>query len=86
MSSVASLTAEEAATLSNYPTIPPPPGVKSNFINPKDHNVTLYVIPSLFLGIMIMFLLNRVYAKICIVRRYTWDDCRVFSLAGGDFD
>ena len=81
-SMASSATSLNPAELASYPIIPPPPGVVSNFINPETHNLPLFIIPSLFLGVMGIFVLNRVYTKTCITRKYTWDDrkCRMPAL------
>ena len=57
----------------------PPDGVAPNFLHPIDQNQPLYIEGSLLLGIAIPFLLNRVYNKIWIDRKLTWDDCEAFS-------
>ena len=45
-----------------------------NFTNPPDHGKLQVVVTSLLLGITILFLLSRVYMKVFIVKKYTWDD------------
>lgn len=73
---LAKLTPQQLASLSDYPTLQPPAGVKSNFANPQSQNVPLFVVTSLLLGTMGAFVLNRVYTKMFIVRKYSWDDCK----------
>ena len=60
----------------NQPVLPPPPGVMPNFTNPPDHGKLQIVVTSLLLGVTVLFLLNRVYMKVFIVKKYTWDDCK----------
>ena len=59
---------------SDQPLIPPPPGVTSNFTNPPDHGGLQIIVTSLLLGVTTLFLLSRIYLKVCIVKIYTWDD------------
>ena len=73
--SLSSLTPEELSALSSYPTLPPPPGVMPNFMDPENQNQPLIVVASLLLVIMGAIVLNRAYCKIFIVRKYSWDDC-----------
>ena len=68
------LTPREPKHASNQPLIPPPPGVTSNFTNPPDHGRLEIVMTSLLLGVTTCFLLSRVYMKVYIVKKYTWDD------------
>lgn len=69
---------QQLATVTAYP---PPVGIESNFVNPENRNRPLYVVTSLLLGIMILFIINRAYTKTFIVRKYSWDDRKSYSLA-----
>ena len=68
------LTPREAKLASNQPLIPPPPGVTPNFTNPPDHGRLQIVVTSFLLGVTAVFLLSRVYLKVYIIKKYTWDD------------
>lgn len=74
--SIANLTPEQPNSLSNYSVLQPPPGVVPNFVSLENQDRTLLVATSLELGIMIVFVLNRFYAKSFLVRKYSWDDCQ----------
>ena len=62
--------------LSNYPLLPPPEGVTSDFTNPPNHAKPQIVVTSLLLGITAILILNRVYMKTFIARKYMLDDCK----------
>ena len=72
---------------SDQPLISPPPGVTSNFTNPPNHGRLQIVVTSLLLGVTAVFLLSRIYLKVHIVKKYTWDDCKFMKvLAVSDFN
>lgn len=74
-SRVASLVArQESQLLSNYPITPPPEGVTPDFTNPTNHGKVETVVTSILLGITVIFILNRIYVKTFIVRKYMLDD------------
>ncbi|KAF2687354.1 hypothetical protein K458DRAFT_429292 [Lentithecium fluviatile CBS 122367] len=60
--------------LANMPGMPPPSGVKSNFVNPETQAPQCIAIVSIFLGIMIITLAMRLYTRIYVVKRTGWDD------------
>ena len=62
--------------LSIIPVRMPPNGVKSNFGDAPNNNKPMFAVTSPFLVIMALFFLNRMYTKSCIVRKYSWDDCK----------
>ena len=62
--------------LSSTPLASPPDAVQSNFGDAANRNISVYVVCSVFLAIMLCFYVNRIYTKIYIVRRYSWDDCK----------
>ena len=59
--------------------IPPPPGVQSNLKNPEDDGFVVIIVGSILVGIMMVFLIVRLYAKILVVRRASWDDCELLT-------
>ena len=71
--------------LSSMPLQPPPNGVQSNFGDAENNNTPMYVVCSLFLAIMLCFFVNRIYTKIYIVRKFSWDDgkSRTYGIANG---
>lgn len=61
--------------LSHIPLGPPPPGLKSNFVNPKNQKGVAEAVMCIFMVIMILFVTVRMYAKLRISRAPGWDDC-----------
>ena len=74
------LTAHQLAKITNIPVLLPPPGVRPNFDNPESNSQTFFVVTSILLVIATLLTANRVYAKTCIIRKYTTDDCRFLSM------
>lgn len=74
------LTREESQLLSNYPLLPPPEGVTPDFTNPDNHGKPQTVVSSFLLFITAVFILNRVYMKTFIARKYMLDDRRSFLI------
>ena len=60
--------------LSSTPVESPPDGVQPNYGDAENNNTPMYVVCSVFLAIMLCFYVNRIYTKIYIVQRYSWDD------------
>ena len=67
-------------SLANLPAGYPPNGVIANFDDPYTLAPLLYALGSVFVFIMLCFVAARFYAKVFIVRSYSWDD-REFYLA-----
>lgn len=59
----------------NIPAIPPPPGVVSNFNNPKTLAPSLIAVNATFLSLMLIAVSIRIYSRGFIVRALGWDDC-----------
>jgi len=55
--------------------LPPPPGVKANFANPKSIAYQILIPAVLFPVIAITFCIVRLYTKRSILRLVTSDDC-----------
>ncbi len=71
-STISSLvTPDELQLISNYPVLPPPEGVTSNFMNYGKPQV---VVSSLLLCISATFFMNCVYMKSFIIGKYKLDD------------
>lgn len=77
-SSLSNMSPEE---LASYPALPPPLGILPNFDNAPNRNMTFLAVTSLLLGIMALFVLNRLYAKKVLIRKYKWDDCKSDELS-----
>ena len=55
--------------------VPPPPGVTSNFVDPPSNGLPFFVVTSILLVLVVVSVINRVYAKAFIIRKWTMDDC-----------
>ncbi|KAM0797970.1 hypothetical protein BDR22DRAFT_974886 [Usnea florida] len=64
----------DSSNTSDQPFLPPPPGTVPNFTKPDTIGRTLTVTCSIFLVIMAAFVMVRIYTKIWIFRKATWDD------------
>lgn len=62
------------------PTQPPPPGVTSNFANPKSIGYEAYIVTSIALTLMIPVVILRIYARAFVIRKVGWDDCKLIHL------
>ena len=69
MESPPSLTAIE-----DQPLSAPPPGVIPNLENPQSRAFELFVTASVCLPLIIFFASLRLYAKVAILKKWTWDD------------
>ncbi|KAH8667571.1 hypothetical protein BGZ60DRAFT_409543 [Tricladium varicosporioides] len=65
---------ELLAYFAQTPAIPPPDGVQTNFTNPETRALTQVITTSIILGFVLLFFLNRVYSKVFLMRKLTWDD------------
>jgi hypothetical protein len=54
-----------------------PDGVMSNLVNPSTLAPLLYSLSSTFVLIMLGFVVARVYHKTYVLKKYTWDDCKI---------
>ncbi|KAG9234946.1 hypothetical protein BJ875DRAFT_440805 [Amylocarpus encephaloides] len=64
--------------LFNAPVLKAPDGVQSNFIDPETSPSIQIVTTSIILGFVLLFFINRVYAKVFLMKRFTWDDGTLF--------
>lgn len=61
--------------LSRIPTIPPPPGVTSNFLHPHSNAKALRSITTTCIVFMFLSFIMRMYSRIWIKRTFQIDDC-----------
>lgn len=64
----------QIAAMQNYPLQPPPPGQTSNFDDPQTRGPLFIITSSVFLAIMWIILILRIYSKVRIIRKFWWDD------------
>jgi len=83
---------ELRAALAQIPAMAPPPGVKSNLVNPESIAYRQTIATSILMAIMMLFVFNRIYVKAWLVRKLSWDDgmsksshCDTYSLIIGLF-
>lgn len=60
--------------LSKIPTLKPPPGVKSNFVDPPSLANAIIAVSVVFLALMLIALTVRIYTKWILLRSLWWDD------------
>lgn len=60
--------------LANTSVIHPPEDITSNFVDPETRTVLLVSSASALLGLAMLFYINRIYVKLWLMRRVTWDD------------
>ena len=61
------------------PALAPPPGQVPNFQNPGNVGPPCFIAASVFLGVMLVFYIARVYAKCGLTKKLSWDDCEYIT-------
>lgn len=79
MSTLSSLTPAALAEippsiLDTYPALAPPAGVEPNFVNPEDRGYILNSVATVLFCLMVCLFANRIYTRLFIIRKATWDD------------
>ena len=64
------------ATLEQFPSLPPPPGVVPNFVNPPETIWPARVLSGLFLLLAAIALAARLFVKLRIVGKMQLEDCK----------
>ncbi|KAL9073530.1 MAG: hypothetical protein Q9157_004714 [Trypethelium eluteriae] len=57
------------------PSGPPPPGVQPNFVDPPSRAPIVLGVSSAALALACPCFFLRIYTKLAIAKRWTWDDC-----------
>lgn len=75
-----SLSPEEYAkippsVLNTLPALQPPAGVESNFVDPENKGYVQISVATVLFSLMVCLFANRVYTKLFIIRKVSWDDC-----------
>lgn len=60
--------------IQDQPLIRPPPGHIPNFVNPASRAYQVYVTACVCMPLIVMFAAMRLYARIAILKKWTWDD------------
>lgn len=63
--------------IQDKPIIPPPPGQIPSLVNPASRASQIYVAACTCLPLIVMFAAMRLYARIVILKKWTWDDGRI---------
>ena len=63
---------------SQIPSLPPPPGVKSNFVDPPNNAPILYAISYVFFGITTLGVIARLYTVAVVMKKIHLEDCKFF--------
>lgn len=66
------------SSIKDFPALRPPPGVKSNFVDPPSLVPSAIVVESIFLPLMILAVLTRIFVRAKITKGWGWDDCKIF--------
>ncbi|KAF2228640.1 hypothetical protein EV356DRAFT_537928 [Viridothelium virens] len=69
--------------LAQYPLVPPPPGVESNFIDPPNFGKSFIIFGGVILPTMLVLLVVRLHTKFRIIGQRSWDDLTSFLAAFG---
>jgi hypothetical protein len=62
----------------DFPALPPPAGVQSNFIDPPSQATALICLNAIFLALMLIVVTVRMYVKGRVLHNLGWDDCEPF--------
>lgn len=76
---------KQMSGLSQTPTLPPPYGFHSNFIDPPSRADSYIVVVSIAIPLMLLCVCLRLYAKIWLIRSPDWDDGR-YNLQKVEFE
>ncbi len=57
------------------PVLAPPPGVKSNFVDPYSRGPMLVQLNAILLTLVMLFFMMRMWTRVFITRSLGWDDC-----------
>lgn len=69
-----------SVSLTNMPAAAPPPGVKSNFVNPPSLAPTITVLDGIFISLMLVAVAVRVFVRVRGTKAWGWDDCKSMSI------
>lgn len=67
-----------SAQLALIPAANPLPGVIPNFVGPHSDGPIIFIVGSILVAIMLLLLGVRLYTKLFITRKRTWDDYELF--------
>jgi hypothetical protein len=63
--------------LDRRPSGRPPPGVTPNFINPPSYADEIVILEGIFVSLMVLAVLVRIYVRVKLAKAWGWDDCKM---------
>ncbi|KAH6645399.1 hypothetical protein BKA67DRAFT_111382 [Truncatella angustata] len=69
-----SLTPAQQDAFLNGPALAPPAGVKSNFVDPPNHNATVIGVTTMCVALAAVMVLLRAYSKLCVSKKVNIED------------
>ncbi|MCJ1320752.1 hypothetical protein MMC15_006093 [Xylographa vitiligo] len=60
--------------LDNIPAGLPPPGIIPNLVNPSQQGPTIVALDGIFVALMLVMVLIRIYVRARVVKIWGWDD------------
>lgn len=64
------------AVLKTIPAGQPPPGINPNFADPPTRVPIILGICAAFLVLAVICFVIRIYTKLAVAKKWTWDDCK----------
>ena len=61
----------------NFSTIPPPPGLTSNYVDPPSKAIWGTVTTAVCLTVATLLVAMRLYTKVKVLKNLGWDDCKL---------
>jgi hypothetical protein len=66
----------DLSAFQHIPATIPPPGVTPDFENPESRGSVHIITGAVLLALMMLFYAIRIYAKVFVIKRFHWDDCK----------
>ncbi|RDW86042.1 uncharacterized protein DSM5745_02684 [Aspergillus mulundensis] len=71
------------ANASETPAAPPPPGTEPNYIDPPSRQTTVVIVEAIFMPLMLLAVIIRVYVRTRIINLWGWEDTTCILAACG---
>jgi hypothetical protein len=62
--------------LDQQPAMPPPPGFKTNFVDPPSQQPAIIAMSAVFISLMLLAVSVRAYTRTLILKSWGWDDSK----------
>ncbi len=63
------------ASLQTATVLPPPPGVRPNFVDPPSYETAIIALESVFLTLTLVAVGVRIFVRSQVTKIWGWDDC-----------